>query len=184
MLKLFPKTTNILAAALLGGALLAAAGPASAANMGTGGTVAANCQVTITTPGSTSLDLTVDNSSGILVGAINEKCNDPDGYTVQVGSQNAIGVGSGPAFMEGAIDLETLDYTIVYDFGGGGATDVALTAGNNTDVAGTKAKTGGLGVAISIGVKYDGTAVLLSPDAYSDTMVITVTAVPSESDSK
>ncbi len=69
-------------------------------------------------------------------------------------------------------------YTIVYDFGGGGATDVALTAGNNTDVAGTKAKTGGLGVAISIGVKYDGTAVLLSPDAYSDTIVITVTAVP------
>ena len=122
--------------------------------------------------------LTVDNSSGILVGAINKKCNDPDGYTVQVGSQNAIGVGSGPAFMEGAVDLETLDYTIVYDFGGGGATDVALTAGNNTDVAGTKAKTGGLGVAISIGVKYDGTAVLLSPDAYSDTIVITVTAVP------
>ncbi len=179
MTKFSTTTTKILATLALGGALMGfAAGQAAAATLNIGGNVPGNCVVTVTPDSNaTSLTLTDNNSAtAVTVGVINEKCNDPQGYKVDIGSANATTDSSNQAHMDSATTSDTMNYTIVYDTTGT-PIDVVLTGGDGVmeDVTGTtKPKTGGGGVDVTIGIKYDGTAYFMSEATYTDVITITL----------
>ncbi len=155
--------------ALIGCGLTLLAGSAVAAPTGSvtpGGNIPGILDVTLTDDaGIAALDLTL-NEPNRLITTVNERTNNKNGYTVTLTSLN----GTTSGVFLGAVDAETLPYTMTYN-----GIAVALVAGSAT-VTDVNAKTLGTGVDKALRIAYDGTAVFLAPDAYADTLTFTIAA--------
>lgn len=106
-----------------------------------------------------------------LVATVNEKNNDPDGYTVTLASLNAYGAQARLKSTETTPIY--VNYSMKYGTAGTGAdADVSLTAGSAT-VTSTSAATGSSGVDQKLTVTI---AANSWPDAgvYSDTLTLTI----------
>ncbi len=156
--------------ALVGCGLTLLTGPAIALPVGSvthGGVVPAFLDVVLTDEvGINALDLTV-NQPNILITTVNERTNNIIGYTVTMTSTN--GAGATGVFL-GAVDGETLPYTITYD-----GVAAPLVAGTAT-VTDVNSRTGNPGVDKTVEIAYDGSAAFLAADTYSDTLTFTIIA--------
>ena len=161
------KLTAMLSVAV---ALALTAAPAFAEDITISGSVPSNAVTTITpAAGYDSLDLGTDQSAGVNIASVNEKCNKAAGYTVTLQTAN----GTTTGVLVGAVDGDTLNYDITY----GGAA-VTLVAGSAT-VTDASAKTGGQGVDKDLDISYNAdpvTGTFLAEDTYSDTLTLTLTA--------
>ena len=160
---------SIAAASLL---TLASATISTAATLVLTGNVPANCVVTVTPEAAaSSLDLTTDQTN-LKVATVNEKCNDPDGYTVDLqtayGNTNSVA----EARVESATTSENLIYTVTYD-----AAAVTFDATVIDRVTDSNAKTGGTGIDRDIDISYLGVVANLAAGFdYTDTLTVTIAA--------
>ena len=155
--------------ALAGICLIAAAAPAAHAytNTTTGtinvdDTVALVCSVEVNSSGATrNFSDMSQGASRVLIGAVVEVCNDPDGYTVTLTTTN-------DANFKGASSGALIPYNLTYN----GST-VSFANGTATLTAnGCRTTAGGLtkALAISFASGY------YTADNYSDTLTVTMTA--------
>jgi len=183
MNRLINKKAKTIAA--LGIAALAASGSAHAATTGSvqlEGTLAAVLEIAVSAASAaSSIDLSVDASSGITVATVTEKSNSAGGYTVTVTSSNLSGgdcATAAPCLLgqDGDNDDE-LSYTISYDgvtvssFTNGAATVTDTTIGQT---AADRVNDGTSGKAVQI--SYDGSTSFLAADTYQDTLTFTIAA--------
>ncbi len=141
--------TTIAAASLL--ALATAANAAASGNVVLTGSVAANCQITVTAEAAAAtLDLATDQSN-LKVATVNEKCNDPDGYTVDLVSTFGAAMPGTSVELYSTTTLESLVYTVRYD-----TSAVTFDASGSAQVTDVLVKTGGSGIDKDIDISYSG----------------------------
>ncbi len=148
------------------------ANAAASGNVTLTGSVAANCQITVTAEAAAAtLDLATDQTN-LKVATVNEKCNDPDGYTVDLVSTWGAGDAGTSVELESATTSERLVYTVRYD-----TSAVTFDASGSAQVTDVLAKTGGSGVDKDIDISYSGSAANLAAGTdYTDTLTVTITA--------
>jgi len=152
--------------------LLASAGVFARNTITLTGSVPSILEITATaTAAASTLDLTA-NEPGLTVGNVVERSNKKAGYTVSVTSANAAGGAGDVAFFKSADagNTDTLNYSITY-----GKTAVTLSGGSDAlpSVAG---KTSVAGTSNAVVIAYDGSALLLYEDTYSDTLTFTISS--------
>ena len=154
-------------------ALLATSGIAFAADNGQitlEGTVPTINEIAIT-PQSGYNNLNIaGGATDQFVALVNERNNDPDGYTVQLQSLNASGA-QARLKGDGSVNTTYVAYTMKYGVASS-EVDVELTAGS-AQVTSTAAPTGAGGVNKRLLVSFAGNS---WPDAgiYSDTLTLTI----------
>lgn len=125
--------------------------------------------------GYNNLDLT-SGETAKTVAIVNEKSNDPDGYTVTLQSANALDAESSQAHLKGAngSNSTTVNYSIKYGPGGSEA-DVTLNGTGAAVVTDANSNTGSSGSDKNLKVTLSGSA-WRPADTYSDTLTVTIAA--------
>ena len=136
------------------------------------GSVPANCIVSVTPePVASTLDLTTDQTN-LKVATVNEKCNDPDGYTVTVMTTYGNTNGIAECRLESPTTTENLLYSVRYN-----TSFVTFDATGTALVTNSVVKTGGLGIDKDIDISYSGSGAFLAAAAdYTDTLTVTILA--------
>jgi hypothetical protein len=165
-------------AALLTSTLILSAVSALAADSGNitvQGTVVPVNEITVTSQtGFDTLNL-ANGGTDVLVAVVNEKNNDPDGYTVTLVSANAQAESSAQAHLKGA-DTENatvINYSIKY---GVNAAETAVTlVSGSAEVTSTTAATPEAGSDKNLKITFAGSS-WSNADTYSDTLTLTIAA--------
>ena len=110
------------------------------------------------------------NISGVSIGTVVEKCNDADGYTVTVSSNNGVAQSVSGGLLIGDSVGEQLIYDLTY-----GGVNVVFSNGTAT-VSDSAEKTPADGYTNAVLISYDGTSSNLAADSYSDTLTFTIAA--------
>lgn len=152
---------GMIGAGMVMGVMHAEAQIAGSSNIPLKATNSTNCALTVTPSGNgVTLNITT-GASNVNVGNYSALCNDEAGYYVQV----ATGTGGQP-YLKGAVNSQTLGYTVQY-----GATTLGFTSGVATATsAGTYTPAASTA---TIGVSFAATPTL-SPDTYTDTLTFTL----------
>jgi hypothetical protein len=171
---------------ILRGALVAAVGllsicarpmlAADSGNITLQGTVDPVNEITVTpVAGYNSLNL-ASGATDQQVATINEKNNDPDGYTVTLVSANAAAAGSSQARLKGADaqNSQVVNYSIKYGVDGS-ESSVTLDNTGSAVVTSTSAASPQTGANKSLRITFSGNS-WLNADTYSDTLTLTIAA--------
>lgn len=135
------------------------------ANLNLSGVVLPINSVTITPAAAASnLDLSVAVTN-LAVASVVERSNRHVGYTLTLSSANA-----GALVGSTAGNTDSLAYSLQYN-----GSPVTLVGGAAT-LTNANGRTTGAGVTKSLNITYDGAAVFLSEDTYTDTLTLTITA--------
>lgn len=140
------------------------------------GTVAPVNELTVAAQtGFNALNLTT-GATDLTVAVVNEKNNDPDGYTVTLVSANAQAAGSAQARMKGAdtANATEINYSIKYGVAALEAA-VVLSATGSAVVTTTTAATAEAGADKNLKITFAG-ATWRNADTYSDTLTLTIAA--------
>lgn len=164
----FPHRSKVgfcsLLAALL---LLGSSTPALAASTGDldlSGTVATVCDVVVTPVAGVADNLPLAGAqAGLVVGSVNETCNDPNGYSLSADSANnsalaALGTSS-----------DSVPYAVSY--GGSGIN----LSGAPVTITNSSGPTGATGVDNAVAISYADPG-FIEADTYVDTITFTITA--------
>ena len=143
---------------------------ATSGNLGLSGSVPVILEITVNA-GAGAIALTPSsNVSSASIGTVVEKCNDPDGYTVTLSSQNGVTNVANSGVLVGQNASETLAYSLSY---GGASVSFSEGLATVTDVA---TKSSADGDAKTVLIIYDGTSSNLATDTYSDDLTFTIAA--------
>ena len=172
-------TRTSFAAALLTSVLALGATSAFAADSGNitiQGTVSPVNELTVTPQaGYNALDLT-SGATEQTVAVVNEKNNDPDGYTVTLVSANAQAASSSQARLKGADtdNATVVNYSIKYGVAAAEAA-VTLDGSGSAVVSSTSAASIEAGADKNMKITFLG-ATWKNADTYSDTLTLTIAA--------
>lgn len=167
-------TASILTATLALGVMSAFA--ADSGNITVQGTVDPVNELTVTSQaGFSTLDLTA-GATDLTVAVVNEKNNDPDGYTVTLVSANAQAASSAQARLNGAdgANATVLNYSIKYGVAAAEAA-VTLDTTGSAVVSSTSAATVEAGSNKNLKITFAGST-WKNADVYSDTVTLTIAA--------
>ena len=140
------------------------------------GTVAPMNQIVVTpVAGDNALDMTA-SATDKQVATVNEKNNDPDGYTVTLVSANALAASSSQARLTGADsdNSQVFNYSMKYGSAGSEAA-VTLDGTGSATVTSTSAASIEAGAEKSLLVTFSGSS-WKNADTYSDTITLTIAA--------
>lgn len=164
---------SILTAILALGAMSAFA--ADSGNITVQGTVDPVNALTVTSQAGFNALALSTGSTNQTVAVVNEKNNDPDGYTVTLVSANAQAASSAQARLKGADaqNATVINYSIKYGVAASEAA-VTLVSGSAT-VTSTTAATPEAGSNKNLQISFDGST-WRNADVYSDTLTLTIAA--------
>jgi len=155
--------------------LLATVSPALfAANTGTitlTGSEPVILQITVTSAPAASVLALNTLVTNLVVGTVTELSNKRAGYTVTLGSANALAGASATPTLISPQTTDFLAYTIQY----GGVAVVFPAGGAPAVVSSVSAKTSATGTVNSVTISFDGTSKFLNESAaYTDTLTFTI----------
>lgn len=138
------------------------------------GTVPAVNQISVTSQsGYNTLDLSA-GATDQTIAVVNEKNNDPDGYTVTLVSANAAAAASAQPRLKGGdtANSTVVNYSIKYGVEGAEQA-VTLDADGSKVITSVSAATGASGVDKNLMITFSGVA-WQNADTYSDTLTLTI----------
>lgn len=136
---------------------------ASSGDLDLSGTVAAVCEVVVTPVAGVADNLPLGAAAtNLSVASVNERCNDPIGYTM-----SAVSAHSGKLMPLGA-STDSVSYSISYN---GAPADLS----GATPVTDVNAPTGNAGVNKNVSISYANPG-FIAADTYADTITFTIAA--------
>jgi spore coat protein U-like protein len=139
-------------------------------NLSLAGEVPLILSITVTPYGDASALVPSMFYGNILIGFVDEICNDADGYTVSLSSSNGGDDSANSGILTGQNFGEDLPYTLQY-----GSVPVGFVNGS-AQVTDVSDKTLAAGVQKNIAISYDGRDSNLAADSYQDTLTFTIAA--------
>ena len=138
------------------------------------GTVEAVNEIVVTTQsGYNALDLSA-GATDQTIAVVNEKNNDPDGYTVTLVSANAAAAASAQARLKGAEAANGTEINYSIKYGTTGAEqEITLDADGSKVITSVSAATDAAGVDKNLMITFSGLA-WRNADTYSDTLTLTI----------